>query len=1055
MSNPDKSTAPSNWLNLAVVCLCFILSGVAALVYQTAWTRQFALVFGTSELAVAAVLAAYMGGLALGAWLIEKRIRQITRPVLWYAGLEVGIAVAALVLIPVGLWLAEKILVVIFGGQPAPPSSSLGGTSLFYLISAFAVLLVPTTLMGATLPLLARHAIHNEQEIGRRIGLLYASNTAGAVGGALLGALVLLPRFGLSKTVWIAAAINLLVGALAATLRNTTTRNAEETSAASAAPESGWPMRAAAVWVLPLMLLSGAVSFLHEVLWTRMLGHVLGSSLYAFGVMLASFLSGIALGGGLGAILARTRESAARWLAVAQLAAAGAAMYAWHGIQQVSPAVDTLAQRVGFGFVLLFPLAFAIGITYPLAVRVLARSVPDAAPCSARVYAWNTVGAILGAIAGGFIIVPALKYEGAVLLAVIGSCVLAVAATFALFRPAKWFGIPVLLATLAAAVLFRPGVPEALLRYSPLRVNGEGELLYYDVGRSAAVAILRQADQLAVRTNSLPEASIATVGSVPQLYVEAWMAPLAVLARPQIDDMLIVGFGGGRVLEAVPPTVSHVDVIELEDAVIKANEAIAARRMRNPLAESRINMIINDARGALVLTEKKYDAVVSQPSHPWTAGASHLYTREFMQQARDHLKPGGIFVQWMNVDFLDESLLRSLVATVNAVYPHVRVYRPAPPTLLFLASDEPINPEQQIDATRAVLEASASHYQRMGINAAEDIIASLVLDDAGSRAFAEGAAVITDDQNRFATASVYDFGRNISAVSVGNLLAKHDPLMDTSSFLYRDLNGKVDYAYLGRRIGAFMQWDTSARDRLNNYANLFQKSDLQAYLQSVILQGTWQTQQANQLLAAAVQAYPQSVLLRDALLETWIGSIAAGNAPASITSLVNGASDVGKATMVGAGYAATNQWDKLNALENTLAQVPWTSIWNNQASQLRVEWRARVANTDLRPRFSAESIAIIDRLSMIITNPQLFALRAWNSIGLNKPQQLLESVYRYAQVIVQNQTVMNDNSRANFRNGLETLKKPMEQLASDSALEKQRYDEVNALYLQARQVVGI
>ncbi len=1058
MSRSKASFAPSDWLNLAIVCLCFVLSGVAALVYQMAWTRQFALVFGTSELAVAAVLAAYMGGLALGAWLIEKRIRSINRPVLWYAGLEASIAVAALILIPLGLWLAETLLVAMFGGQSEPPSASLSGTSLFYLISAFAVLLVPTTLMGATLPLLTRHAVHSEQQIGQRIALLYACNTAGAVCGALLGALVLLPRFGLHKTIWIAAAVNLLVGLLAFTLSKTSgnpvisnnTSTAEETTA-----DIGWPLRAAAIWVLPLMLLSGAVSFLHEVLWTRLLGHVLGSSLYAFGVMLASFLAGIALGGGLGALLARTRAWAARWLALAELGAAATAMYAWHGIQQVSPAVGTLGQRVQFGFLLLFPLAFAIGLTYPLAVRVLARSVTDAAPASARVYAWNTVGAILGAIVGGFIIVPALKYEGAVQLAVIASCVLALAAAVVLFRPAKWFGFPVLAAVIAAIALFKPAVPEALLRYSGLPVSGQGDLLYYDVGRSAAVTMLRQGDQFSVRTNGLPEASIDASGTIPQLNVESWMAPLAVLARPQTEDMLIVGFGGGRVVEAVPPSVRNIDVIELEDKVVAANQSIATRRLRNPLADTRVNMIINDARGALQLTDKKYDAIVSQPSHPWTAGASHLYTREFMQQVRGHLRPGGVFVQWMNVDYLDESLLRSLVATLNAVYPHVRVYRPAPPTLLFLASDADIAPEQQINATRTTFAAAPMHYASLGLNVVEDMLAALALDDNTAREFAGDAPVITDDQNRFATASVYDFGRNLSLAQVGDLLAKYDPLQDKGSYIYRDLNGKIDYAYLGRRVGAYMQGDESARDRLNNYANLFPNTDLQAYLQAVILQDSSQTAQSLELLLAAAQTHPDSALLRDALLDAWMGPVAAGTAPDTIRNLVSGASNLGKLTLQGATAATRDEWKKLADMDTALEQVPWTSLLSNQAVQLRVEWRARVSSPDLRRRFAVESLAIIDRMSMVNSNPELLLLRAWSMIDVDRPYQLLESIARYSQALIQTRAIADASALANFRNGIASLGKPLEQLASESALDKTRYQEVRALYMQAARVVGL
>ncbi|HTQ35748.1 MAG TPA: hypothetical protein VMH77_01825, partial [Steroidobacteraceae bacterium] len=347
-----------------ILCGCFALSGLAALVYQTAWTRQFALVFGTSELAVATVLAAYMGGLALGARLIEPLLPRIRRAVQWYALLELGIGVAALVLVPLGLWLAERLLVNWFGGQADPPSAGHAGNTLFYLVSAFAILLVPTTLMGATLPLLTRDGVHSDAQIGPRIGLLYAWNTAGAVAGALLAALWLLPAVGLSATVWSAAGVNLLVCVLALLLLRGRLA-AEPVAVAPAARETQraqvagrWSQFAlpGAGWVLPLLLLSGAVSFLHEVLWTRLLQRIVGSSIHAFGIMVASFLIGIALGGAAGSRLATSRAHAARWLVASQVGIALGAALAWYSVLAFAPALTADWQRNGFSLAVLLPL---------------------------------------------------------------------------------------------------------------------------------------------------------------------------------------------------------------------------------------------------------------------------------------------------------------------------------------------------------------------------------------------------------------------------------------------------------------------------------------------------------------------------------------------------------------------------------------------------------------------------------------------------------------------------------------------------------------------------
>jgi spermidine synthase len=697
-----------------------------------------------------------------------------------------------------------------------------------------------------------------------------------------------------------------------------------------------------------------------------------------------------------------------------------------------------MAQRVGMGFALLFPLAFAIGLTYPLAVRVLASSVDEAAAASARVYSWNTVGAILGAIAGGFLIVPALRYEGSVQLAVIASCVLACAACFVLFRPGRWFGIPVTVVALATAVLFIPKLPEALLRYSPLRLSGKGELLYYDVGRSAAVVALRLGDQISLRTNGLPDAAIEMRGTAPQLYAEAWMAPLAVLARPQLQDMLVIGLGGARVLEAVPPSVRHIDVIELEDKVIDANHALARRRSRNPLGDGRVHLIVNDARGALQLSAKKYDAVISQPSHPWTAGASHLYTREFMQQARAHLNPGGLFVQWMNVDFLDEPLLRSLVATINAVYPHVRLYRPTPPTLLFLASDAPIEPERQLAATRAAFAAAPGLYGSFGLNVVEDLVVSLAMDEQGSRAFAAGAALITDDANRFAVASLFDAGRNISAEQLGRLLAPYDPLLQAGGFIQREADPPLALDYVARRIHAYVPFDESARTRMSRLANLLRSPDLQVYVRSLTMNNDRHSGEARQVQATDVQRYPDSPLLRDVLLEGRLAALSFGGAPGAPDVRAGAPAESDNVVLRAAQIAARGDWSGVAGLDFALAQVPWTSLWSSQAARLRVEWRVRRQEAASLTRFDADSITMIDRLNVFQPDPRLSLLRAL-SAG-NEPHVLMESLFRYSLLILQGQVTMDEVSRREFSG----LKEQFGQLHFDDPVDQHHYLEVQS-----------
>jgi spermidine synthase len=434
-----------------------------------------------------------------------------------------------------------------------------------------------------------------------------------------------------------------------------------------------------------------------------------------------------------------------------------------------------LAGNAPLAIAVLLPATLFVGATFPFAVRILANEADAAPAATARVYAWNTVGAIAGALLAGFVLIPALKFEGSIYVAVLGNLTLALVTCLFVARARYAWSAAVLVTAVAAALLFRPEMPEKLLRASPLNVDRHGELRFYEVGRSASVVVFEQDGALML--DERPAGSpIEMSGIAPKFSGEFWLSPLAVIARPETESMLVVGYGGGVVLDAVPPSVRHIDVIELEPKVIDANRAVSPLRKRDPLLDPRVHIVLNDARGALALTNKRYDAIVSQPSHPWTAGASHLYTREFMQQARDHLREDGVFLQWMNVSFLDEDLLRTLTATLLDVFANVRLYRPDPSTLVFIGSDSPLELEQTVSGAGTPLALSPRHYGRFGIHVAEDIVVALAADQPGVEALARGAPLITDDMNRMATDNVYDLGLGLSPAKLSRILDAYDPL---------------------------------------------------------------------------------------------------------------------------------------------------------------------------------------------------------------------------------------------------------------------------------------
>lgn len=772
MSRPSPPREGAATLRFGVLLACFVLSGTAGLIYQTAWMQELSLVFGASELAVASVLAAYMAGLTAGALIAGRWLVRLARPILGYALLELVIALSALAT-PAGLELAGRLRVWLFAGEQVGAANG-PASAVFYLVCTFGVLFVPTACMGATLPLLTRWAVRRDRQLGPRIAVLYGANTAGAAGGVVAAAFWLLPTWGLGATVWAAIGLNLLVFLLALCLARDP---AGEGEAGSSEPEEE-PSGSGQVWVLPAILVSGFVAFGWEILWTRLLSHLLGGSIYAFGAMLATFLVGIAAGSLLVARWARDVRRARSGFVWAQLGVAGASWTAFAGL-------DTLAERLSAGggqpfeavslaSLTLFPGALMMGAAFPCAVRLAAGGADDAGRASARVYAWNTLGAITGAIGVGFWLLPALRF--AAMATVLVACSLAVGWLGAVIRPPR---LP--MASMSAAFLgmllgwYAPGTPWRTLRTAPLSGEVEsGETAFYAVGRSATVLLHEKDRGLRLTTNGLPESLIQPAGVRPgRLSIVRWLGMLPPMVRDDVESMMIVGLGGGITASSVPPSVREIHVVELEPQVAAANAQASSWRGEDPLADPRVHLHFDDARSALQLTTRTFDAIVSQPSHPWTAGASHLFTRELFELVSRRLSDDGVFVQWIGSSFVDEALSRSLIATLLDVFPHVEVFSPPPGgALLFVASRAPF---ELGEGGRQRFARDRALWRRIGVADFEQWTLARSLDREASRSAAAAAELITDRRNLLQTRSPRLANAPRGGEVVG-LLAEHDVL---------------------------------------------------------------------------------------------------------------------------------------------------------------------------------------------------------------------------------------------------------------------------------------
>ena len=813
MTNERKTAGTSP--PLIPVAICFVLSGFAALLYETVWLREFAIAFGTSEQALAIVLGSYMGGLALGALVAARFEDRFRRPLWVYGVLELGIAVTALA-VPYVLGAVRGLQIAFFSSADRPPEADEPSQIAFALIAAAAATILPTTMMGATLPMLAKHVVVSDDHLGPRIAVLYALNTLGAVLGTLTAAFVLLPALGLRQTVYVGAVINVSIFVVVWKLllrrspdsANERTDSPQVTPNAArgskpkrrdASPDSDSEAERPSTWILWLIGISGGVSFAYEVLFTRMIGHFLGGSVFAFATMLASFLTGITIGGAIAARLAKRAETARIAFVYVQCATAALALASWYGLEQFANTLNTAAvaqlaapvPRPLIAILVLLPPAISIGMTFPLAIRIHARTPADAASSAAKVYAANTVGGVVGALLVGYVILPNTNYETTAMAAILASLLVA-ALTLLLggVRPIHFAPVGIAAALLAVAF---PKQPEHLLRVSPFdKTVQQGELTFVKTGRSTTVTLFDDLRAFQILTGGLPEARTYPKGALTRPKgASNWLGALPTALRPDAESMLIVGFGSGIAALNASEALRSIDIFELEEGVIQANRQARSRRQKDPLADSRVRIILNDGRSGLSLTTRRYDIIVSQPSHPWTAGASHLYTRQYARLANDHLTDDGVFVQWMDISYLDVELFHSMAATLLDVFPSVHLFRPSGTSLLFVGFKNPW--ELPCSFPMPTNEKDLQRLRDLGIHSDADLWALHSLETDELRAICGDATVNTDNNNRLALKRLpIDRSETVRAIQADIVAAQTQPLRIAARC-------DVDLAYLARR----------------------------------------------------------------------------------------------------------------------------------------------------------------------------------------------------------------------------------------------------------------
>ncbi|MCC6406861.1 MAG: fused MFS/spermidine synthase [Planctomycetes bacterium] len=750
--------------NLFLSGAFFVASGATALAYEVIWFKRFGHVWGSSAHAWAAVVAAYLLGLGLGARFLGAWAARVRRPLFAYGVAELVVTVAALA-IPFEIgWLASR---------AAAWTSLLGDAAwaqaAIRFALTFAVLAPPTIAMGATLPLLVRHFVVAGQSTGAATSVLYALNALGAAGGAWLAGFDLLPALGLLRANYLVAAVSFAVGVAACALGRAEIKEREpETDRAT--PHRGAALAFAAA-------ATGAGALILQMLWSRDLAVLIGSTTYAYTAVLAVFVAGLGLGSLVLRLIGRSWDPLQACGALIAILVAttllGRALQPWLSLAaggllgvRVDAAGDT-AVCVGFACALVLLPTFAMGAIFPSLVRLAGRDDQDSGAVG-FVYGWNTLGSIPAAALTNVAILPSLGSSHGYRVAL--GAYLASLLALLVARPRQAGRVApatVLLGVAALSLWPTPAEPLATHRGRYMYGNAVGDegatslrAVYFANGASADVLVVGENEdalpseaRYAQRNRSLFVDGKVDASTATDMRTQVSLAYLPRCVRPDARSVLVIGMGTGTTAGAsllYPET--KVTCVEIEPAVIAAIEHFAEVNHR-PWESPNFRVVPEDGRAFLQATDERFDLIVSEPSNPWMVGVSNLFTEEFYRAANARLERGGVLAQWLQTYALSLSDYAMIVRTLRSVFPHVVLARIDESDTILFASRERIVPDSVgVDAIQRWIDTTPDVSEDLErwcgtTDARTYLLSSLMLDQRGLERLlaAEGGTSVHTD----------------------------------------------------------------------------------------------------------------------------------------------------------------------------------------------------------------------------------------------------------------------------------------------------------------------
>lgn len=729
----------------------FLISGISGLVYQVVWVRNLSLVIGHTTFAVSLVVSAFLTGLVLGSLIFGRLADRVRNPLRLYALLEVGAGVLGLGL---SLLLVDLDDICLGLGLPG------GGPLALRIALIFVLILPPTVCMGGTLPILSRFVARDLPRLGHHFGLLYSLNTLGAAVGSALAGFWLIARLGLLGSAMVAAAINLLVAAGAVGLRRFMGRAAvieqRPNTAEVRAPTAGRRRR---LWLIAAFALAGFTSIGYEVLWFRVLGLFLRSSVYAFTLLMVAFLLGLVLGGLAYATWLTKKKRDLELFAGAEILLALLGLLSM-GLLGLTGVLEGTGARFVFAALIILVPASIIGVVFPLVVQMTTERLKVTGRNVGLLYSVNTLGGIVGSALLGFALIPWLGTQACFLLMAGLNGLLALG--LVLLDPAADRRRRLLTAGLVAALfglvlLFPSGYLMRAYGHTPY-----GQVLSLVEGRDGTLAVVEYSDEVARRNLDKPPrcderhyryrqlrfGSVSYASTIPaaKRYMTT-LAHLPMLSHPDPKNVLVVCFGTGITAGSFTlyPDLKSLVVVDLNPDVFAAAHLFAEDN-RRVLEDKRTEVVVDDGRHYLQSHERQFDVISFEPPPPSTPGTVSLYSLEFYRLVKRRLAPGGILAQWIPMQDQPDRLSRMLLRTIVDSFEHVELWVPSRDEAVILASSTPIGLDLGRWSRRMRIPAVAASLAEIGFEDATELMAWRYLDATAIRAYTAGLPSISDDR---------------------------------------------------------------------------------------------------------------------------------------------------------------------------------------------------------------------------------------------------------------------------------------------------------------------